>query len=192
MATAGNYDSDENSETDDKPERKDNDDTRRPSYQRTTSVDDVGGQAPAIVSAFLSECFRNDGLSVPVEIDENQQRVNREVAHAIRDIGDRLANDQMLNNMIRQIRVTKDSAFDTFLTVAGQIFADGVYNWGRIVTLFYFGYKLALQVFNQIPLIKMIINWIVKFIKEYIAKWIFEQGGWVRNIIISNNLNRTE
>lgn len=179
MATAANYDSDDNGEKEEKPENTNGDDsTTRPSYQRTTSVDDVSGQAPAIVCAFLGECFRNDGLPVPAELDENQRNVNREVAHAIRDIGDRLSNDRGLNNMIGQVQVTKDSAFDTFLTVASQIFADGVYNWGRIVTLFYFGYKLAVKVVNEIPLVKMIIEWVVKFIKERVAKWIFEQGGW--------------
>lgn len=180
MATAANYDSDSSEEKEEKPDNNSSDSksTDRPTFHRTTSVDDVSGQAPAIVTAFLGECFRNDGLPVPPELDENQQRINKDVAHAIRDIGDRLSNDHTLNNMIGQVRVSKDSAFDTFLIVAQQIFADGVYNWGRIVTLFYFGYKLAVRVVNEIPLVKMIIEWVVKFIKDRLAKWIFEQGGW--------------
>ena len=125
---------------------------QRPSYQRANSVDEVSGQAPAIVTTFLGECFRADGLPVPQELSENQKRVNKEVAHVIRDIGDRLANDTTLNNLISQVVVSKDTAFDTFLQVGAQIFNDGRVNWGRIVTLFYFGY-VALQVINQIPLI---------------------------------------
>ena len=125
---------------------------QRPSYQRANSVDEVSGQAPAIVTTFLGECFRADGLPVPQELSENQRRVNKEVAHVIRDIGDRLANDTTLNNLISQVVVSKDTAFDTFLQVGAQIFNDGRVNWGRIVTLFYFGY-VALQVINQIPLI---------------------------------------
>ena len=101
------------------------------------------------------------------------------MAHVISDIGDRLGNDITLNNLISQVVVSKDTAFDTFLQVGAQIFNDGKVNWGRIVTLFYFGYKLALQVINQIPLIKMIIGWVCEFIKDRLAKWIFEQGGWV-------------
>ena len=152
----------------------------RPSYQRANSVDEVTGQAPAIVSTFLTECFRADGLPVPAELSDNQRKVNTEVAHVIRDIGDRLTNDSTLNSLISQVVVTKDTAFDTFLQVGAQIFNDGKVNWGRIVTLFYFGYKLAVQVINQIPLIKMIIQWVCQFIKDRLAKWIFEQGGWVR------------
>ena len=125
---------------------------QRPSYQRANSVDDVSGQAPAIVTTFLGECFCADGLPVPQELSENQRRVNKEVAHVIRDIGDRLANDTTFNNLISQVVVSKDTAFDTFLQVGAQIFNDGRVNWGRIVTLFYFGY-VALQVINQIPLI---------------------------------------
>ena len=125
---------------------------QRPSYQRANSVDEVSGQAPAIVTTFLGECFRADGLPVPQELSENQKRVNKEVAHVIRDIGDRLANDTTLNNLISQVVVSKDTAFDTFLQVGAQIFNNGRVNWGRIVTLFYFGY-VALQVINQIPLI---------------------------------------
>ena len=125
---------------------------QRPSYQRANSVDEVSGQAPAIVTTFLGECFCAGGLPVPQELSENQRRVNKEVAHVIRDIGDRLANDTTLNNLISQVVVSKDTAFDTFLQVGAQIFNDGRVNWGRIVTLFYFGY-VALQVINQIPLI---------------------------------------
>lgn len=154
------------------------DSEERPPLLRAASVDEVSGQAPAVVSTFLSECFRADGLPAPVEISENQRKVNKDVAVVIREIGDRLANDASLNTMISQVRVSRDTAFDTFLQVAAQIFNDGVVNWGRIVTLFYFGYKLAVQVINEIPLIKMIVQWLVEFIKDRLAKWIFEQGGW--------------
>lgn len=158
---------------------EDGDREERPRFQRAVSVDDVSGQAPAIVTTFLTEWCRADGLPVPVDLSDNQREINKDVAHIIRDVGDRLSNDRSLNNLISQVVVTKDTAFDTFLEVAKQIFKDGVVNWGRIVTLFYFGYKLALQVINQIPLIKMIIQWVVQFIKDRLAKWIFEQGGWV-------------
>ena len=128
---------------------------QRPSYQRANSVDEVSGQAPAIVTTFLGECFCADGLPVPQELIENQRRVNKEVARVIRDTRDRLANVTTLNNLISQVVVSKDTAFDTFLQVGAQIFNDGRVNWGRIVTLFYFGY-VALQVINQIPLIILV------------------------------------
>ncbi|XP_031548902.1 apoptosis regulator BAX-like [Actinia tenebrosa] len=150
----------------------------RPEYNRTVSVEDVSGQAPDIVKSFLATCFEKDGLKVPEELTAEQHKVNKQVANVLREIGDSLNQHPTLNTLIDEIHVTKDTAFDTFLSVAMQIFQDGKVNWGRVVTLFYFGYKLAIQVLTQIPLIKMIIEWVVKFIKEKLVQWIAEQGGW--------------
>lgn len=161
------------------PNDKDND---RPSYRRSASVEDVSGQAPEIVKSFLAVCFEQDGLDVPAELTPEQRQVNKQVAHVLRDIGDSLHQHSTLNQLIAECNVTKDTAFETFLNVAMNIFQDGCVNWGRIVTLFYFGYKLAIQVLTQVPLIKMIIEWVVKFIKEKLVNWIVEQGGWVSKI----------
>jgi apoptosis regulator BAX len=151
----------------------------RPPYNRTVSVENVSGQAPDIVKSFLAVCFEQDGLKVPNELTADQHKVNKEVAHVLRDIGDSLNQHPTLNTLIDAIHVTKDTAFETFLSVAMNIFQDGKVNWGRIVTLFYFGYKLAIQVLTEVPLIKMIIEWVVKFIKEKLVAWIVAQGGWV-------------
>lgn len=167
----------------------DKDNSDRPSYKRSVSVEDVSGQAPEIVKSFLAVCFQQDGLEVPSELTPEQHKVNKDVAHVLRDIGDSLQQHSILNQLIAECKVTKDTAFETFLSVAMQIFQDGVVNWGRIVTLFYFGYKLAIQVLTQVPLIKMIIEWVVKFIKEKLVKWITEQGGWVRLFVFIIDLN---
>ena len=46
--------------------------------------------------------------------------------------------------MVDQVPI--DSPYETFSDVAKELFCDGIYNWGRIVTLFYFTYKLILKV----------------------------------------------
>ncbi len=46
--------------------------------------------------------------------------------------------------MVEQVPI--DSPYETFSDVAKELFCDGVYNWGRIVTLFYFTYKLIMKV----------------------------------------------
>lgn len=43
-------------------------------------------------------------------------------------------------------RVTPDSPKDTFFNVATEIFRDGIFNWGRVVALFYFAYKMIIKV----------------------------------------------
>lgn len=68
--------------------------------------------------------------------------------------------------------------------MANKIFDDGVYNWGRIVTLLYFGFKLASSVVSQVPLLKLVVDWVVRFVKERLVNWIVQQGGWVSFIIV--------
>lgn len=50
----------------------------------------------------------------------------------------------LLFSMVNQVPI--NSPYETFSSVAKELFADGIYNWGRIVTLFYFTYKLVLKV----------------------------------------------
>lgn len=97
----------------------------------------------------------------------------------IKQVGDDLERNRSLNELIGQIKVTPQTAFDTFANVAKQIFSDGVYNWGRVVTLLYFGFKLASSVASQVPLLKLVVDWVVRFVKEKLVNWIAEHGGWV-------------
>ena len=75
--------------------------------------------------------------------------------------------------------ITKDTAFETFASIAAQIFSDGVINWGRVVALFYFGYKMVVKVLFDGGLLKTIIKWILRFIAERLVQWIAQAGGWV-------------
>ncbi|XP_046863881.1 apoptosis regulator BAX-like isoform X2 [Xenia sp. Carnegie-2017] len=105
-------------------------------------------------------------------------KVNDEVASCLRQVGDDLERNFSLNELIGKIRVTPQTAFDTFADVAKLIFSDGVYNWGRVVTLLYFGFKLASSVASQLPLLKLVVDWVVRFVKEKLVNWIAEHGGW--------------
>ena len=97
-----------------------------------------------------------------------------------------MANHAHLNNLISEIKVTKETAYKTFFSVASQIFADGTVNWGRICTLFYFAYKLAIQVLKDIPLLDIIFSWVKKFVAQKVAKWISDRGGWVSFFFIQH------
>ena len=104
-----------------------------------------------------------------------------DTARCLRQIGDDLSHNSELNDLINQMTVTKDSAFGTFASVAGQIFSDGVINWGRVVTLLYFAYKLVVRVLFDGQLLMKIIKWVLQFISEKLVWWIVKEGGWVRN-----------
>jgi hypothetical protein len=43
-------------------------------------------------------------------------------------------------------KVPPDAERKTFMSIAQQIFDDGVFNWGRVVALFYFAYKVCIKV----------------------------------------------
>ena len=104
--------------------------------------------------------------------------ISRETAIVLRQIGDELVYNQELNNLLSQITITTDTAFDTFASIASEIFRDGVINWGRIVTLIYLGYRMAVKVLFEGGLMKTIIKWIVQFIAERLVNWIVNAGGW--------------
>lgn len=63
-----------------------------------------------------------------------------------------------------------------------RLFRDGNINWGRVITLLCFGYRMAVNVIQRgiRGFFSNIVGFVVKFIiTEKIAKWIAEQGGWV-------------
>ena len=153
--------------------------------QHQTSTEDVMGETPDIVTFFVADRLQRSHAGVmPAELHVENISVNDEIASCLRQVGDDLENNQALNDLIGQIRVTPDTAFPTFSNVAKQIFADGVYNWGRVVTLLYFGYKLACSVMTQVPLVKLVLEWVVRFVKEKLVNWIARQGGWVSELSV--------
>lgn len=61
------------------------------------------------------------------------------------------------------------------------MFESGI-NWGRVVTLLGFGYRMAIHVYQQgIPgFLCRIARYIADFmLQNRIAQWIAQQGGWV-------------
>ena len=65
-----------------------------------------------------------------------------------------------------------------------RIFADDI-NWGRILTLLCFGYRMAIQVLRDnlgkfSDFLRRIGQFLLKFlITERISRWIADHGGWV-------------
>jgi len=53
-------------------------------------------------------------------------------------------------------RICPSEPQQSFLRVAHELFSDGICNWGRVVALFYFGFKLAVRVCEWIILINRV------------------------------------
>ena len=158
----------------------------RRDYNRQLSKDDIGNQARVLLNQFIHDRITRDQGGEQVPSTEELQEPGtptgpplehvQEIGRALRCIGDELDKSENIQNLCAE--VSPEASTDTFLNVAKSFFSDGVYNWGRVGSLFYFAYKMVVKALNKIALIRAIINWVVNFITDYIAPWIIERGGW--------------
>ncbi|KAK6472543.1 apoptosis regulator BAX [Huso huso] len=100
----------------------------------------------------------------------------KEIVRNLIQIGDELNRNAELQYLIDHIQL--DSA-DLFCAVAERIFKNGV-NWGRVVALFHFAYKLIYRAVttNCRDIVRKIIGWTMNFFRRHVSQWIREQGGW--------------
>lgn len=106
-------------------------------------------------------------------------QVGRQLAMIGDDINERYA--PQFNRMIKLLSVTPDTAYEAFAGVARKLFRDGNINWGRIITLLCFGYRIAITVLQRgiRGFFHKVVGFVCRFILvEKIAQWIAEQGGW--------------
>jgi len=151
------------------------------------SVEDVTEETRYILEEFIIERATEDGIDMGlvkpiIDVDLAalpQYRQIQQIAHRLRIIGDELDADQRIKSMVDQVPI--NSPYETFSAVAKELFCDGIYNWGRIVILFYFTYKLILKALQDQPssILHVLIEWTVRFVKEIVAPWIVRKGGWL-------------
>uniref|UniRef100_A0A3P9IFG8 Apoptosis regulator BAX n=1 Tax=Oryzias latipes TaxID=8090 RepID=A0A3P9IFG8_ORYLA len=107
-------------------------------------------------------------------VDPNHKRL----AQCLQQIGDELDGNVELKRLIDESSLSPSK--EVFLKVALEIFSDGVYNWGRVVTLFYFACRLVIKaLITKVPdIIRTIITWTIDYLRDYVIAWIRDQGGW--------------
>jgi len=84
--------------------------------------------------------------------------------------------------MIKKLQVGEGSAAcRSFVTIADEMFADRLYNWGRIVTLYAFAACLAKHCSER----NLGDEWVEKigeavgnYVADHLSEWIVKQGGW--------------
>lgn len=72
-----------------------------------------------------------------------------------------------------------------------RLFKDGQINWGRIVTLLCFGYRLTVTVIQQgiSGFFSKIVTFILDFlISNKITEWIARHGGWVIMLLLQTHV----
>ncbi|KAK5884288.1 hypothetical protein CesoFtcFv8_018125 [Champsocephalus esox] len=118
-------------------------------------------------------------LAAGVE-NEQEQRLVTQLANMVCIIGDRVAGDQELRDVIDGIAVSSGSKRDNFKMVADKVFEHGI-TWERIAVLFYVAGKLAVKMVEaHLPeSVMQILRWTVDFFKKHLLAWIRDQGGWI-------------
>ena len=105
------------------------------------------------------------------------------VENAMRSLGDEFEQRfrDRFDDMINQLHVTEQNAYDTFHAIVAETFADGV-NWGRIVALFGFAGRFAIQCYtnNMQNLVDNIVDWVSSYMDNHLSNWISQHNGWVR------------
>ncbi|KAM9860525.1 apoptosis regulator BAX [Aulostomus maculatus] len=101
----------------------------------------------------------------------------KEVVEQLLKIADEMNRNAEFQQLINQVQ--GNCAQDVFMKVARRIFADGI-NWGRVVALFHLAYKLIYKALttNHLENIRLIISWVLQFIREQLYGWLVQQGGW--------------
>nr|CAX70134.1 Bcl-2 homologous antagonist/killer (Apoptosis regulator BAK) [Schistosoma japonicum] len=104
------------------------------------------------------------------------------VAHNLAEIGDEINRiyGPRLDRMIKLLPV-EECPLEMFYNVARVLFARGPTNWGQVITLFYFGYRLVVQRVKKgiANAFYQVCRCLVSFCRKInIFVWIAQQGGW--------------
>ncbi|XP_028648438.1 apoptosis regulator BAX [Erpetoichthys calabaricus] len=147
--------------------------------------DQVSEQAEVVLRGYILQSMRHDncpGVNISAEDlgGSQSESTNPEVKDIVRSliqIGDELSRNTELEYLIDHIEFS--SAQEVFNIVAKRIFEDGI-NWGRVVALFHFAYKLICKAItsNCKEMVRRVMYWALGFFRTRISWWVREQGGW--------------
>ncbi|XP_077017626.1 bcl-2 homologous antagonist/killer [Tamandua tetradactyla] len=124
--------------------------------------------------------------TLPLEPNSTMGQVGRQLAIIGDDINQRY--DSEFQNMLQHLQPTAENAYEYFIKIASSLFESGI-NWGRVVALLGFGYRLALHVYQRglTGFLGQVTRFVADFmLHHYIARWIAQRGGWVAALDLGN------
>uniref|UniRef100_A0A8U7P0F8 Bcl-2 homologous antagonist/killer n=1 Tax=Corvus moneduloides TaxID=1196302 RepID=A0A8U7P0F8_CORMO len=106
-----------------------------------------------------------------------------QVGQRLAIIGDDICKryDTEFRTMLESLQLTPDNAYEHFTKIASSLFESGI-NWGRVIALLAFGYRMAMHVWQRgvSGFLRRISRYFRDFmLQNRIACWIAQQGGWV-------------
>ncbi|XP_051494928.1 bcl-2 homologous antagonist/killer [Apus apus] len=167
--------------------------------QELNSEDQVAEETEEVFRSYAFHRYQQEreerGEEMPVdpEIVEIQQELGSmgsQVGKRLAIIGDDINEryDAEFRCMLKSLQPTKENAYEYFTRIASSLFESGI-NWGRVIALLGFGYRMALHVYQQgIPgFLRRIARYVAEFmLRNRIARWIAQQGGWVAALDLDN------
>ncbi|XP_054504868.1 bcl-2 homologous antagonist/killer [Agelaius tricolor] len=116
------------------------------------------------------------------QIQQNLASTGSQVGRRLAIIGDDIYEryDAEFRTMLESLQPTRDNAYKHFTKIASSLFESGI-NWGRVIALMAFGYRLAMHVWQRgvSGFVCRIAGYVGEFMLQHrIARWIVQQGGW--------------
>ncbi|XP_076445134.1 bcl-2 homologous antagonist/killer-like [Babylonia areolata] len=170
---------------------------RPPDEISPDSEENVKEQTEDVFRNFVYQRYRNDNIQQPYENtpvdpeitnlpripDSSSAEIGRQLARIGDDINEKYKDtfDTLIISM--NIGSDADSAYEAFAGVARKLFSEGT-NWGRIITLLCFGYRMAIRLLRSQAgklsgFLRRIGQFLLRFlVTEKISKWIADNGGW--------------
>ncbi|XP_056306340.1 apoptosis regulator Bcl-2a [Danio aesculapii] len=149
------------------------DDTFNKAAEESSPNSDRRLQAPSAGGGNNSECL----IARRVTRSDPHLRLYR----VLRDAGDEIERiyQREFEEMSHQMVFNPNSAQRSFLTVAEELFRDGV-NWGRIIAFFEFGGTMCVESVNRemASQVDNIAHWMTDYLNGPLENWIEENGGW--------------
>ncbi|XP_072034894.1 bcl-2-related ovarian killer protein-like isoform X2 [Amphiura filiformis] len=160
-----------------------------------TSEGEITEQAMILCKEYIQNKLKRAGLLSTNDLKSRFMKIS-EVSRELQFIGLELEQlyPTLFKDVCRQLNVNLSSetvADEVFTEVAAELFASGI-TWARVVAMFSVAGSIAVECFQQgnVTYINTIVNSLANFVRNHLALWISQQGGWnnlVRSFRQKNN-----
>ncbi|XP_056367602.1 bcl-2 homologous antagonist/killer [Oenanthe melanoleuca] len=159
--------------------------------RRLSSEGRVAEEAEEVFRSYAFHRYQQERRERGAELppDPEMEQIQQDLDSTGSQVGQRLAiigddiyrrYDAEFRTMLESLQPTRDNAYETFTKIASSLFESGI-NWGRVIALLAFGYRLAMHVWQRgvSGFLRRIAHQLGQFmLRNRIARWIALQGGW--------------
>ncbi|XP_053819664.1 bcl-2 homologous antagonist/killer isoform X3 [Vidua chalybeata] len=164
---------------------------RQGSQRRRLSSGRVAEEAEEVFRGYAFYRYQQEREERGAELppDPEIEQIQQELRSSESQVGQRLAiigddiyrrYDAEFRTMLESLQPTRENAYEHFTKIASSLFESGI-NWGRVIALLAFGYRMAMHVWQRgvSGFLRRIARYVGDFmLQNRIARWIAQQGGW--------------